>query len=135
MEAKAVTNCTSAPSIPTNSLMNHTNSLTSKPGQWSSAIGAQKDLSMAELPLFPSRAKGETRAKTGKPLEEATPPKNKLFFGLPGLDCRKHRARKQTQIRSPTRAKEAKEWTYAPSSKRTHWKAGPSKAEGSTPPR
>jgi hypothetical protein len=42
---------------------------------------------MAEPPLSLSRAKRETRAKIGKPLEEATPPKIKLFFGLPGLDC------------------------------------------------
>jgi len=40
---------------------------------------------MTEPPPSPSRAKGEIHAEIGKPLEEATTPKNKLFFELPVL--------------------------------------------------
>jgi hypothetical protein len=42
-------------------------------------------LKMSEPPPSPNRAKGETRAETKNPPEEATTPRNKLFFGLPGI--------------------------------------------------
>ncbi|CAK9210252.1 unnamed protein product [Sphagnum troendelagicum] len=42
---------------------------------------------MTEPPPSPSRAKGKIHAEAEKPLEEATTPKNKLFFELPVLNC------------------------------------------------
>ncbi|CAM6071928.1 unnamed protein product [Sphagnum tenellum] len=41
---------------------------------------------MTEPPPSPSRANSEIWAEAGKPPEEATTPKNKLFFELPRLN-------------------------------------------------
>jgi len=79
-------NRSSAPLMLLGSPRNHTDSPTSDPGEWSATTRAQKDQSMAEPPMSPSRAKEETRAESKQLLEEATTPKNRLFFGLPGLD-------------------------------------------------
>jgi len=86
MEAKIPWNRTSAPPLPTDPSWNHSGSHASDPNQWSATTGAQEDLSMTEPPPSPSRAKGETRAETKKLPEEATTPKNKPLFGLPGLN-------------------------------------------------
>jgi hypothetical protein len=75
------------PLLPPSSPRNLTDSLTFDLGQWSSTTRTWKDQSMAEPPTSPSRAKEETRAESKQLLEEATTPKNRLFFGLPGLDC------------------------------------------------
>jgi hypothetical protein len=59
--------------------------------------------------------------------------KTYYFSGYQDWIARKHRTWKQTSTHSPTHVKEAEELTHAPGSKRTQWKANPSKAERNTP--
>jgi len=86
MEAKIPWNRTLAPPLPTDPSWNHSGSHAFDPSQWNVTTGAHEDLSMTEPPPSPSRAKGETRAETEKLPEDATTPKNKLFFGLRELN-------------------------------------------------
>jgi len=86
-EAKVPRNRTSTPPPPIDPPRNLSGNQSSDPGQWSSTTGVQEDLSMTEPPPSPSWAKGEIHVEAGKPLEEATTPKNKLFFELHVLNC------------------------------------------------
>jgi hypothetical protein len=85
-EAKIPWNRTSAPPLSTDPSWNHSGSHASDPSQRSATTRAQEDLSMIKPPPSPSRAKGETQVEIEKLPEEATTPKNKLFFGLLGLN-------------------------------------------------
>ncbi|CAM6027380.1 unnamed protein product [Sphagnum balticum] len=86
MEAKIPWKQTLAPPLPTDPIRIHLGSQTSNVSHRSATTGAQVDLSMANPPSSPSRAKGEPRAEAKNPPEEATTPKNKLNFGLHGLN-------------------------------------------------
>jgi hypothetical protein len=75
----------SPPPPPTDPPRTNTGNQASGHSHQSSTTEAQVDLKTSEPPTSLNRAKGETRAETKNPWEEATTPRNKFSFGLPGM--------------------------------------------------